>query len=95
MSEAELNKITFTLIVLMTISAHHIYFGRNIPKWSWRLSILFSIIAGMFLGFVMAYFPSSLILGSVASAVIFGVNLVVRSIRDRQDDFFVNKEKQE
>ncbi len=93
MTEAELNKITFTLIVLMAISAHHIYFGRNIPKWSWRLSILFSIIAGMFLGFVMAYFPSSLILGSVASVVIFVVNLFVRSIRNRQDDFFIKEEE--
>ncbi len=95
MTEAELNKITFTFIILIALSVHHIYFGRNIPKWSWRLSIVFAIIAGLYIGFTIAHFPGSLILAGTAFIIIFLVNLFVRSIRNRQDDFFVNEEKQE
>ena len=93
MTEAELNKITFTFIFLIALSAHHIYFGRNIPKWSWRLSILFAIIAGLYIGFTMAHFPSSLILAGTASIIIFLVNLFARSLRNRQDNFFIKEDE--
>jgi hypothetical protein len=41
----------------------------------------------------MAHFPSSLILAGTASIIIFLVNLFVRSIRNRQDDFFIKEEE--
>ena len=93
MTEAELNKITLTFIFLIALTVHHIYFGRNIRKWSWRLSIVFTIIASLYIGLTMAHFPSSLILAGTASIIIFLVNLFVRSIRNRQDDFFIKEEE--
>ncbi|MBT3189120.1 MAG: hypothetical protein HN736_04895 [Anaerolineae bacterium] len=92
MEEAALNKITFTFIFLATLSAHHFYFGRNIPKWSWWLSIAFSIATGMYLGFVIAIFPGNIIAGSLFSLVVFLTNLAVRRTRNRQDTFFESNE---
>ncbi|MBT3337377.1 MAG: hypothetical protein HN560_16195 [Anaerolineae bacterium] len=87
MEEAVLDKISITFIILAFISAHHFYFGKNIPKWSWYLSIAFSFAAGMFLGFAIANFPANIILGSAFSAVVFLTNLVVRKYRNKQNDY--------
>ncbi len=87
MDEAALNQISITTIILVTISVHHIYFGKDIPKWSWYLSILFSIISGMYVGFVIARFPGNLILGSLFAFTVFITNFVVRKIRNRQETF--------
>ena len=88
MEEEALDQISITFMILATISAHHFYFGKNIPKWSWYLSIAFSVVAGMYLGFVIALFPGNLIMGSIFSSVVFLMNLVVRKIRNKQDNFF-------
>jgi len=87
MTEAELNKLSFIFILLTSLSVHHIYFGKDIPKWSWYLSIFFSIAAGMYLGFMIAFFPGNLILGSVFSLIIFLVNLVVRKYRNKRNTY--------
>ena len=87
MDEAALDRISITVIILVTLSVHHIYFGKDIPKWSWYLSIFFSIVAGMYTGFVIALFPGNLILGSLFSLTVFLTNFVVRKIRDRQETF--------
>ncbi len=87
MSEAELNRISLTFIALATLSVHHFYFGKDIPKWSWYLSIFFSIAAGMYLGFVMAIFPTNLVIGGLASLTIFLSNLVVRKFRDKKETY--------
>jgi len=81
------NQISIITIILVTISVHHIYFGKDIPKWSWYLSIIFSIIAGMYVGFVIALFPGNLILGSLFSFTVFLINFVVRKIRNKQETF--------
>ena len=85
MEEAVLDKISITFIVLSFISAHHFCFGKNIPKWSWILTIIFSVAAGMYLGFAVALFPLNIILGSVFSAVVFLTNLVVRKYRNKDE----------
>ena len=87
MTEAELNKLSLIFILLTSLSVHHIYFGKNIPKWSWYLSIFFSIAAGIYLGFAISLFPGNLIVGSVFSLVIFLINLVVRKYRNKQDTY--------
>lgn len=87
MDEAALNQISITIIILVTLSVHHIYFGKDIPKWSWYLSIFFSIVSGMYTGFVIAIFPGNLILGSIFSLAIFLTNFVVRKIRHKQETF--------
>lgn len=87
MSEAELDRISITFIILVALSVHHFYFGKDIPKWSWYLSIVFSIAAGMYIGFVIALFPGNLILGSFFSLIIFLINLVVRKFRDKKETY--------
>ena len=87
MTEAELNQLSFIFILLTSLSVHHIYFGKDIPKWSWYLSIFFSIAAGMYLGFMIAFFPGNLILGSVFSLIIFLVNFVVRKYRNKRNTY--------
>lgn len=87
MIEAELNRISVTFIILATLSAHHFYFGKDIPKWSWYLSIFFSIAAGMYLGFAMAIFPTNLLIGVLASLVIYLTNLVVRKSRNKKETY--------
>ncbi len=86
MEEATLDKISIIFIILTFISAHHFYFGKNIPKWSWYLTIVFSIAAGMYLGFAIALFPLNLILGSIFSAIVFFTNLVVRRYRNKDEN---------
>ena len=88
MEETALDKISIIFIILTFISAHHFYFGKDIPKWSWYLSITFSIVAGMYLGFAIAFFPGNLIFGSIFSAVVFLMNLAVRKIRNKKENFF-------
>ena len=87
MTEAEFDRITLTFMFLMALSVHHIYFGKGIPKWSWYLSIFLSIVAGMYIGFVMAEFPSNLIIGGTATLVILFFNSLVRYTRNRQETF--------
>ncbi len=87
MEEAALDKISITFIILTFISVHHFYFGKDIPKWSWYISIAFSFAAGMFLGFAIAIFPTNLILGTIFSAVVFLINLVVRKYRNKQKNY--------
>ena len=87
MAEAELDRISITFIILATLSVHHFYFGKDIPKWSWYLSIFFSIAAGMYIGFVMAIFPSNLIIGSIVSLAVYLINLVVRKFRDKKETY--------
>ena len=87
MTEAELNRISITFIILATLSVHHFYFGKDIPKWSWYLSVFFSIAAGMYMGFVLALFPGNLILGSFFSLMIFLTNLVVRKFRNKKETY--------
>ena len=87
MSEAELDRISITFIILVALSVHHFYFGKDIPKWSWYLSIFFSIAAVMYIGFVIALFPGNLILGSFFSLIIFLINLVVRKFRDKKETY--------
>ena len=87
MDEAALNRISITFIILATLSVHHIYFGKDIPKWSWYLSIFFSIAAGMYIGFVIALFPGNLILGSIFALTVYLTNFVVRKIRNKQETF--------
>ena len=87
MSEAELDRISITFIILVALSVHHFYFGKDIPKWSWYLSVFFSIVAGMYIGFVISLFPGNLILGSFFSLIIFLTNLVVRKFRNKQETF--------
>lgn len=85
MEEAALNRISITFIILATISAHHFYFGKDIPKWSWYLSIFFSVAAGMYLGFAMAIFPTNILIGVLSSLVIYVTNLIVRKSRDKKE----------
>ena len=87
MSEAELDRISITFIILAALSVHHFYFGKDIPKWSWYLSVLFSVVAGMYMGFTLAIFPGNLILGSIISLIIFLTNFVVRKFRNKQETF--------
>ena len=87
MTEAELNRISLTFIVLATLSVHHFYFGKDIPKWSWYLSIFFSIAAGMYLGFVMAIFPTNLVIGTIVSLMMVLTNLVVRKFRNKKETY--------
>ena len=91
MDEAALNQISITTIILVTISVHHIYFGKDIPKWSWYTSILFSIFSGMYVGFTIAFFPINLMLGALFALTVFLINLVVRKIRDRQETFSIKE----
>jgi hypothetical protein len=87
MSEAELNRISLTFILLATLSVHHFYFGKDIPKWSWYLSVFFSIASGMYIGFVMAVFPTNLIIGGLVSLTVYLSNLVVRKFRDKKETY--------
>lgn len=92
MNEVEFDRITLTFMFLMALSTHHIYFGRDIPKWSWRLAIILSVIAGMYIGFVMASFPSNLIIGTTATLVILFFNWLARFTRNRQDTYRLKDE---
>jgi hypothetical protein len=87
MEEAALDKISIIFIILTTISVHHFYFGKDIPKWSWYLAIAFSFAAGMFLGFAIARFPLNIILGTVFSGVVLLTNIIVRKYRSKQNTY--------
>ena len=87
MDEAALNQISIITIILVTISVHHIYFGKDIPKWSWYTSIFFSIVSGMYVGFAIALFPGNIMLGTLFALTVFLCNFIVRKIRDRQESF--------
>lgn len=94
MTEAELDRISITFIILAALSVHHFYFGKDIPKWSWYLSVFFSIAAGMYISFVILEFPGSLLVGAFFSFLIYLTNLIVRKFRNKQETYsFKNKKE--
>ncbi|MCP4142095.1 MAG: hypothetical protein GY755_17770 [Chloroflexi bacterium] len=73
------NTIFNIYIALLLISCSHVFFGRkNIPIWAWRISLLFSIVSGMFLGFALLPFPQSLYAGCMFAAGTVFINRVTR-----------------
>jgi hypothetical protein len=75
----------FVLIFLGIFSQIHTLFGKNLKKWIWWLSIISSILFGFYLGFLIAPFPQSIIVGIVFSISTLVFTLWARWTRKRHD----------
>ena len=76
--------IGITLILILLSSMHRSY-GKNVPKLVWRLSIFFSVLAGMFFGIATFPFPESLGIGSALALSFVFINWITRISRNKHD----------
>ena len=66
--------ITIVVILIMLMSASS-FFGKNLPRFVWWLSLISAIILGFLIGAIVVPFPDSLVIGSFVS--VGGVLLVL------------------
>ena len=73
----------FIFTVLMILMVLHSLFGRNLPKWVWYLSLVSSIVFGLYFGITSANYeyPDGLILGIMCAIPLFLLTLLIRWTR--------------
>lgn len=76
-----LKSILIALILLSSLSG---FFGKNLPRLVWWISITSAGLLGFVVGILLAPFPESLIVGSCASLGAIMLVLVLRLPRRNQ-----------
>lgn len=76
--------LIFVLVVLVLLSGLSNFFGKNLPKFVWWVSLTSAALSGLVLGSIIAPFPDSICIGSFASALVVSFVLVLRLTRRNQ-----------
>jgi hypothetical protein len=76
--------LNFILIVLLFFAGLSSFFGKNLPKAIWLISLISAGLSGFVLGMILAPFPDSLLLGLFASAGAILLVLILRIPRRNQ-----------
>lgn len=64
MNSPLLNTLVIVLLLLASASS---FFGKNLPRHIWWISIISAVLLGFVLGTIIAPFPDSLCISSIAS----------------------------
>jgi len=74
----------FILVVLILLASMSSFFGRNLPKVVWWISIISAGLAGFVFAALLAPFPDSLFLGAFVSVGAILLIIVLRIPRKNQ-----------
>lgn len=72
------------VIVLLLLASASSFFGKNLPRPVWWISLVSAVLLGFMLGAIMAPFPDSLCIGSIASAGAVLLVIIFRLTRRNQ-----------
>jgi hypothetical protein len=61
--------LSFALVALIPLACLSIFFGKNLPKVIWWISIVSAGLAGFAFAAILAPFPESLVLGAFVAVV--------------------------
>lgn len=76
--------LNFTLAVLILLASMSSFFGKNLPKIVWWISIISAGLAGFVFAAMLAPFPDSLFLGAFISVGAVLLVIVLRIPRRNQ-----------
>lgn len=76
--------LNFILLVLVILASSSGFFGKNLPRVVWWVSIASAVLLGFGMGIVLAPFPDSLYLGVCSSVGLVFIILVLRIPRRNQ-----------
>lgn len=76
--------LNFILVVLILLASMSNFFGRNLPKIVWWISIISAGLAGFVFAALLAPFPDSLFLGAFVSVGAILLIIVLRIPRKDQ-----------
>lgn len=74
----------FILVVLIILASMSSFFGKNLPKMVWWISIVSAGLAGFIFAAMLAPFPDSLFLGAFVSVGAILLIIVLRIPRRNQ-----------
>lgn len=78
--------LSLILLVLIFLASLSSFFGRNLPKAVWWISIASAGLAGFVLAALLAPFPDSLFLGACTSVGAILLIIVLRIPRKNQPE---------
>jgi hypothetical protein len=76
--------LNFALVVLILLASMSSFFGKNLPKIVWWISIISAGLAGFVFAAMLAPFPDSLFLGAFISIGAVLLVIVLRIPRRNQ-----------
>lgn len=76
--------LNFILVVLILLASMSSFFGKNLPKVVWWISIVSAGLAGFVFAAMLAPFPDSLVLGAFVSIGAILLIIVLRLPRRNQ-----------
>jgi uncharacterized MnhB-related membrane protein len=76
--------LNFALVVLILLASMSSFFGKNLPKIVWWISIISAGLAGFAFAALLAPFPDNLLLGAFVSAGAVLLVIVLRIPRRNQ-----------
>jgi hypothetical protein len=76
------NILVIILVLLVFLASASDFYGHNIPKFVWRLSLVAAGAIGFVAGTLLAPFPENLLIGSFISIGSIISFLVSRAIRN-------------
>ena len=76
--------LLFILIILSLLASASSFFGKNLPKAVWLISLISAGLSGFVLGMLLAPFPDSLFVGAFASIGAILLILILRMPRRNQ-----------
>jgi hypothetical protein len=73
------------LIVLLILSGSHAFYGKNLPKYIWWLSVISSAFSGIVLGLIVGKFPDNIYFGITFAIILVGFTFLERFTRKKHD----------
>jgi hypothetical protein len=73
------------LVLLIVLSSSHSFFGKNLPKFVWRLSIISSALLGSAIGLFIDEFPANIFCGTALAISSVGLTFVMRQTRKHHE----------
>jgi lipid-A-disaccharide synthase-like uncharacterized protein len=74
------------LILLILFASSHSFFGKNLPRFVWALSIIGSVLAGIALGLlIIDEFPANIFCGMALAISTVCLTLILRQTRKRHE----------
>ncbi len=73
--------IIYIYICLLGISLSHLFYADNAPRRVWRISMGFSVLAGLFFGIATSPFPTNVYVGVAFSLGNLIINFILGKTR--------------
>ncbi len=73
--------VTYIYICLLGVSLSHLLYTDNAPRWVWRISMGFSVLAGLFFGIATSSFPTNIYVGIAFSLGNLIINFILGTTR--------------